>query len=72
MIKDKKLSIDSMKWLKPIAKEKNAIEAAIAGWELEKANDSKAQKSFDRINLKMRERPDLNRQPLPCTYPIFS
>jgi len=53
-IKDKILSIDSMKWLKPIAKEKNAIEAAIAGWELEKANGSNAEKSFSQINLMMR------------------
>ena len=53
-LKDQKLSIDSMKWLKPITKEKNAIEAAMAGWELEKANGSKAQKSFEKINLMLR------------------
>ena len=65
VIKDKKLSIDTMKWLKPIEEKKKVIEVAIAGWELEKANGSKAQKSFEKINLMMRERPDLNRQPLP-------
>ncbi len=43
-----------MKWLKPIEEKKKVIEAAIAGWELEKANGSKAQKSFERINLMMR------------------
>ncbi len=53
-LKYKKLSIDSMKWLKPIEEKKKVIEAAITGWELEKANGSKAQKSFDIINLKMR------------------
>jgi len=54
VLKDKILNIEAKKWLIPIAKEKNAIEVAMTGWELEKANGSKAQKSFDRINLMLR------------------
>ena len=43
-----------MKWLKPIEEKKKVIEAAIVGWELEKANGSNAEKSFSQINLMMR------------------
>src|SRR3989338_6696647 len=57
-LKDKKLSIDTMKWLIPIVNKKKAIEAAISEWELKKTNGLNTISSFDKINLMMRGRPD--------------
>lgn len=65
-IKDKKLYISQAVWLEPIAKKKKVVESEISRLELEKNQSPQRQKEvFDLLRPMMRDRPDLNRQPLP-------
>ncbi len=63
-LKDRKLNVEAMKWLIPIAQKKIVVESAISEWEMNKANGLATKSSIDKVNLVLRGRPDLNRQPL--------
>src|SRR3989344_2118185 len=73
IIKDKKLYISQCKWLESIAKKRNAVESEISRLELK--NNQSPQRQNTPIGVLcpvLRDRPDLNRQPRPCTYPKLS
>jgi hypothetical protein len=73
VIKDEKLHISQAIWLEPIEEKKDFIESEISRLELENNKEPQRQKdAFASLRPVMRDRPDLNRQPRPCTYPKLS
>jgi site-specific DNA recombinase len=65
-LKDQKILILPNEWLKPIILKKNLINKKINWLELENNHSPQRQKeAFASIRPMMRERPDLNRRPLP-------
>jgi hypothetical protein len=70
---DHKLNIEAPEWLIPFASLQPQADTPIM--ELEPADniETKRQKeAFASSRPVLRDRPDLNRQPLACTYPLFS
>lgn len=65
-LKDKKLFILPNEWLKPIINKKELVNSKINWLELEENLDPQRQKdAFASLSPILRERPDLNRRPLP-------
>lgn len=71
-IKDKIINIEAHEWYSEIKKGYFSIKEILSEYELELTYKQKTLDDFPHLRSVLRDRPDLNRQPRPCTYPIFS